>query len=237
MSSAVAEPSQNVLIERPRSPAVRLVPSPAASDPRDALRTDLGQRFSVLVVDDHELVLCGLRLMLATQQWVERCLSARDLAAAVTLAERYQPRLALVDVRLGDEGGQAICDALRQAAPDIRIVLMTSAERLTRQTVSSMGAACFVSKSSSAKDIVRSVRMAGLGMSIARPAPTPALLSARQHEVLELLGSGGTNGEIAQRLFLSAHTVKQHTSAVYRKLKVRNRAEAIRRAQSLGLLM
>jgi ATP/maltotriose-dependent transcriptional regulator MalT len=66
--------------------------------------------------------------------------------------------------------------------------------------------------------------------------PQEDLLSTRQREVLELLAAGDTNGEIAHKLFLSAHTVKQHTCAIYRKLQVRNRAEAISRAQGLGLL-
>jgi two-component system response regulator DesR len=66
-----------------------------------------------------------------------------------------------------------------------------------------------------------------------QPAP---LLSEREHEVLELIAGGSTNREIAERLFLSPHTVKEHTSALYRKLAARNRAEAVQRAQRIGLL-
>jgi two-component system response regulator DesR len=66
-----------------------------------------------------------------------------------------------------------------------------------------------------------------------QPAP---LLSDREREVLEEIAAGATNREIAERLFLSPHTVKEHTSAVYRKLGARNRAEAVRRAQRIGLL-
>jgi ATP/maltotriose-dependent transcriptional regulator MalT len=61
-------------------------------------------------------------------------------------------------------------------------------------------------------------------------------LSERERTVLELLAGGATNPEIADSLHLSKHTVKEHTSAVYRKLGVRNRTEAVRRAQRLGLL-
>ena len=60
-------------------------------------------------------------------------------------------------------------------------------------------------------------------------------LSPREREVLELIGAGATNREIAERLFLSPHTIKDHTTALYRKLGVRNRAEAARKAEQLGL--
>ena len=79
----------------------------------------------------------------------------------------------------------------------------------------------------------------GLGMTVftrsseARPANE---LSEREREVLDLIASGATNREIAERLFLSPHTIKEHTSSLYRKLGVRNRAEAVQKAQRLGLI-
>ena len=66
-----------------------------------------------------------------------------------------------------------------------------------------------------------------------QPAP---LLTDREREVLGLIAAGSTNREIAEQLYLSPHTVKEHTSAVYRKLQARNRAEAVQRAQRIGLL-
>jgi ATP/maltotriose-dependent transcriptional regulator MalT len=80
--------------------------------------------------------------------------------------------------------------------------------------------------------------MVGLGMTMFVPTseqPAP-LLSEREREVLDLVAAGSTNREIAQALFLSPHTVKEHTSALYRKLGARNRAEAVQRAQRVGLL-
>ena len=80
--------------------------------------------------------------------------------------------------------------------------------------------------------------MVGFGMTVFAPtAEQPApLLSEREREVLDLIAAGSTNREIAEQLFLSPHTVKEHTSAVYRKLRRRNRAEAVQRAQRVGLL-
>ncbi len=68
------------------------------------------------------------------------------------------------------------------------------------------------------------------------PTALPITLSGREREVLERIAGGATNREIAASLHLSPHTVKEHTSALYRKLEVRNRAEAVQRAQRIGLL-
>ncbi len=70
----------------------------------------------------------------------------------------------------------------------------------------------------------------------AEVAPSGPPLSGREREVLAIVARGATNREIAGALYLSPHTVKEHTSALYRKLGVRNRAEAVQRAQRLGLL-
>src|SRR5947207_2480464 len=82
-------------------------------------------------------------------------------------------------------------------------------------------------------DVVKAVRMVGLGMDVFTPGEDPgqATLSAREREVVGLIATGATNREIADRLFLSPHTIKEYTSSVYRKLGVRNRAEAVKRAQ------
>jgi two-component system response regulator DesR len=100
------------------------------------------------------------------------------------------------------------------------------------------GASGFVSKDWDAGEVARAVRMVGLGMTMFAPTsqqPAP-LMSEREREVLDLVAAGSTNREIAQALFLSPHTVKEHTSALYRKLGARNRAEAVQRAQRVGLL-
>jgi two-component system response regulator DesR len=95
-----------------------------------------------------------------------------------------------------------------------------------------------VSKDLEARDLAAAVRMVGLGMTMfARKAEQPQpLLSEREREVLDLIAAGSTNREIAEQLYLSPHTIKEHTSALYRKLGARNRAEAVQLAQRIGLL-
>ena len=192
----------------------------------------------VMVVDDHDVVHWGFRLMLGEQPWVERFLSARSGDEAVELARRYEPHVALVDLFLGTESGAEVCERLRAESPLTRVLLISGAGRISAAAARAAGASGFVSKDWDAGDVARAVRAVGSGGTVFEPAPdpvAPAALTEREREVLALMSSGATNREIASRLYLSPHTVKEHTSAIYRKLGVRNRAEAVQRAQRLGL--
>ncbi len=196
------------------------------------------RKLKILVVDDHDVVHWGFRLMLGEQPWVERFLSARSGDEAVDHARRYAPHVALVDLFLGAESGAEVCTRLREVSPSTSVLLISGAGRISATAARAAGASGFVSKDWDAGDVARAVRMVGLGMTVFEPQDEAAagLLTGREREVLDLIASGATNPEIAARLFLSPHTVKEHTGKLYRKLKVRNRAEAVQRAQRLGLL-
>jgi DNA-binding NarL/FixJ family response regulator len=197
-------------------------------------------RLRVLVVDDHDVVHWGFRLMLGELDWVERCLSARTGDEALGLTRRYAPDVALVDLFLGEESGPDVCERLRSERPDLRVLLISGAGRISATTARACGASGFVPKDWPAADIARAVRMVALGGALFEPPPAEGAggpqLTGREREVLEHVAAGATNREIAAELHLSPHTIKEHTSAVYRKLSVRNRAEAVQRAQRLGLL-
>jgi len=196
------------------------------------------RRLRVLIVDDHEVVHWGFRLMLGEQPWVERCLGARNAREAVALATRYEPHVALVDLFVGQESGPEISERLRALSPITNVLLISGAGRISPNAARAAGAAGFISKDWPAADIASAVRRVGLGMTVFRPheAPQGPPLTEREREVLEAIASGATNREIAGALFLSPHTVKEHTSSLYRKLAVRNRAEAVQKAQRLGLI-
>jgi len=199
----------------------------------------MSEALRILVVDDHDVVHWGFRLLLNEQPWVERCFSARTGDAAVALARRHRPDVALVDLFTGDQSGVDICANVREASPETQVLLISGAGQVSDQTARRAGAAGFVSKDLDASDVVKAVRMVGLGMTVFTPGNEPAQLglSAREREVLDLIAEGATNRQIGERLFLSPHTVKEHTSAVYRKLGVRNRAEAVQQAQRRWLLV
>ncbi len=196
------------------------------------------ERMTVLVVDDHDVVHWGFRLMLAQQPWVARCLSARSGLEALDLAGRYRPHVALVDLFVGTESGAEICAQLRAAEPQTRVLLFSGAGEISPHAARAAGASGFAYKHWPARRIASAVQLVGMGRTVfKREGQAGALgLTERERAVLERMASGSTNPEIAAALHLSPHTVKEYTSAVYRKLGVRNRTEAVQRAQRLGML-
>jgi two-component system response regulator DesR len=198
---------------------------------------DADIKLRVLIVDDHDVVHWGFRLMLGNQTWVERCISSRSAAEAYALAARYKPHVALVDLFIGEESGPEISAQLRERSPGTNILLISGAGRISPGAAKAAGASGFIPKDWGAADIARAVRMVGLGMTVFQPqVDVDAIpLSSREREVLDLIAGGSTNREIAAALHLSPHTIKEHTSSLYRKLGARNRAEAVQRARRLGL--
>jgi DNA-binding NarL/FixJ family response regulator len=195
-------------------------------------------RLRVLVVDDHDVVHWGMRLLLGSQPWVERCLAARSGAEALELTRRFEPNVALVDLFLAGESGADVCAAIRAQSPRTRVLFISGAGRMSPAAAKAAGASGFVSKDLEASELARAVQLVGSGQTLfptksTQPEP---LLTEREREVLELIAAGETNAEIAARLYLSPHTIKEHTSALYRKLGARNRAEAVQLAQRVGLL-
>lgn len=197
-----------------------------------------GPGFGLLVVDDHEVVHWGFRLLLERQAWVERCDGATDAAGALEIARNLRPDVALVDLMLGAESGAEVCSEIRSVSPATRVLLISGAGRITPGVARAAGASGFITKDWGAADVVKAVRMVALGSEVFSEdaAPGTVGLSQRELEVLGLVATGATNKEIAGELYLSPHTIKEHTSAIYRKLNVRNRAEAVRSAQAHGLL-
>ena len=173
-------------------------------------------RVRVLVVDDHDVVHWGFRV----------------------LTRAFKPHVALIDLFLGDDYGAELSRAVRELSPGTRVLLISGAGRMAPAAARAAGASGFISKDSDAREVVSAVRTVSFGLTtFPRKSDQPEpVLSEREREVLDLIAAGSTNKEIAKRLFLSPYTVKEHTSALYRKLGARNRADAVQRAQRIGLL-
>jgi DNA-binding NarL/FixJ family response regulator len=215
------------------------MPSDTAAPRREAQPEGIGRPLRLLVVDDHDVVHWGFRLMLGGQPWVERCLAARTGDEAVALARRYEPHVALVDLFVGDESGSEICERLLAAWPWVKVLFISGAGQISATAARACGASGFVPKDRPAPEILAAVKTVARGeMAFAAEAAPPRglRLTAREREVLELVATGRTNQQIAEELHLSRHTVKEHASRLFRKLEARNRAEAVQRAQRLGLL-
>jgi DNA-binding NarL/FixJ family response regulator len=196
-----------------------------------------GRSLRILIVDDHEIFQWGFRLMLGRQPWVERCLAAGSAAEAYRLNDRYEPHVAVIDLVVGEESGLDICRRLLALSPWLRVLLISGAGAISAATARAAGAAGFLAKDAAAEEIAQAVCRVAMGESVFRRASAPpAWLSERERQVLELIAGGATNREIGVALHLSRHTVKEHTSSLYRRLGVVNRVQAVRRAQELGLL-
>jgi DNA-binding NarL/FixJ family response regulator len=193
------------------------------------------KKLRVLVIDDHEVVQWGFRLMFAQLPWVERCVGARTGKQALELCAKFEPHVAMLDLFLQGESGVELCAKLRDQAPAPRVILMSGAGTIAARAARAAGAAAFISKERSAQEIAQVVRVVGEGGDYFECETEEPTLSERERQVLSYIAQGATNREIAKALFLSPHTVKEHTSAIYRKLGARNRAEAVRRSQELGL--
>jgi two-component system response regulator DesR len=193
----------------------------------------------VLVVDDQELTVAGLRAVLDREAWVDNCLGALSLESAWNIAQRHRPQIVLVNTTVGSRAGIELCRAFRDHMPYVKVVLMSSDGSVPVSTAQANGAVGFLPKQLPVASIVAAVRHVAEG---GRAFPARAMtsdsaqLSRREMDVLRHLVRGLSNPEVAVRLNLSRHTVKQHTSVVYRKLGVRNRAEAASRAHLLGLV-
>ena len=191
----------------------------------------------ILIVDDHAVVQWGFQILLGKQSWVERCVATSEPGEALEAAKRLAPDVALVDLFLGESSGAELCESIRAASPRTRVLLISGVGWISPQAAQAAGASGFISKDWSAEEVAGAVRMVAKGMTVfTRREDAPASpLTEREREVVELMASEATNREIADRLYLSPHTVKEYASSVYRKLGARNRAEAVRRAERLGL--
>ena len=191
----------------------------------------------VLLVDGRDVAQIGFREVLLAEPWVERLLGAEDAAQAVSVTRTLEPHVAVIGPDTPAQRALDLCVTLR-AEPDPPRVLLVTDEPISRRRARGAGADGAVPAGWHAREIAGAVRTVALGMSLfaaERESPSP-LLTGRELEVLELISSGATNREIAQRLTLSTNTIKDHTSALYRKINARGRADAVVRARELGLL-
>ena len=207
-----------------------------------------GEPIRLLLVDDHQMVLDGLRAMLRPHAAdVEVVAATTDPAEARRLVVDSRPDVALIDVRMRSMSGLELCAELLRLAPEVKVVLLTVYDDeqylyeglragakgyLTKQVVAEelLDHVCRVLDG----EIVVDPGLAGrVALSAARLDrgefwPGAALgLSQRESEVLELIVRGKSNKNIAEDLMLGDETIKTHVRSLYRKLGVTDRAQAV----------
>jgi len=210
----------------------------------------------VVLVDDHEMVLEGLKAMLARfagrVRVVGQAASAEEAQPVVTA---LSPDVVLCDVRLRGSSGLDLCRRLTESSPGCRVLLLSvyDDEQYLYQALRA-GAAGYLLKRVTGEELVRSLEQVHAGETVvdatmaARVASSAARLdsgefwpgarvglSQRESEVLGLIVAGLSNRAIASRLVIGEETVKSHTRAIYRKLGVGDRAGAVAAALREGL--
>lgn len=198
--------------------------------------------FSVLLVDDHQATLLGLRQVISQRSSrLEVVKLTGSGEEAVRYATSTPPDLACIDVGLiGKLDGFATCRALREASPQTEVVIYTAHRGggIVRQAQEA-GALGVVQKSDQFEEIVRALLNATRGLPYRSPGfqdDEVPLLSARQYEILRLLADGLSTDAIAAELGVSLETVRTHIKKLLEKLRARDRAHAVARALRLGLI-
>ena len=180
----------------------------------------------VIIADDHRLMREGTAALLAADPRIDVVGLASNGREAVELAARVEPDVALLDVGMPDVGGVEACAAIRARRPSIRVLMLTvSEDALDVRAALRVGAAGYLLKDMPPGELVDAVLGSESIVMASTDAPDDEL-SVREREVLELIGQGLRNREIAERLVVSEATVKTHVRHVLEKLRLRNRAEA-----------
>ena len=180
----------------------------------------------VIIADDHRLMREGTAALLAADPRIEVVGLASGGREAVELAGRLKPDVALLDVGMPDIGGVEACAAIRARVPEVHVLMLTvSEDALDVRAALRVGASGYLLKDMPPGALVEAV-LSGERVVMASSEVPDDELSVREREVLELIGQGLRNREIAERLIVSEATVKTHVRHVLEKLRLRNRAEA-----------
>ncbi|MFI7674879.1 response regulator [Actinophytocola sp. NPDC049390] len=197
----------------------------------------------VALVDDHEVVRRGLRDLLDGEPGIEVVTEAGGVEEALVRVGATLPDVVVVDVRLPDGDGVALCRTLRQLEPPPRCLVLTAFddERALMEAIMA-GASGYLLKQVRGQDLVDAVREVAAGRSLLDPVTTARVLdrmrreaaadelsalTERERAVLELMGEGLSNREIAERLFLAEKTVKNYVTSVLAKLGMERRTQAV----------
>lgn len=210
-------------------------------------------KIKILIADDHTVVREGTRQLLETQPDFEVIAEAADGEEAVRLTGQKKPDVAIIDVNMPKLDGIGATKKIKELYPQTAILILSAYD--DDQFVFSLlegGAAGYLLKSASSREIIDAVRAVFTGESVLSPAiarkvlnrfGTPVQvteekkrdpLTERELEVLKLATTGLSNQEIADKLFLSLRTVQAHLGHIFNKLEVGSRTEAIVRALKQG---
>lgn len=206
---------------------------------------DQPRAISVLVVDDHALLREGLRAVISTQDDIKIVGEADCGAEAIAAYARLKPDVVLMDLQMADMSGVEAIAAIRNEAPDARILVLTTysgdGRAIKALRAGAMGYLLKASLRNELLDAIRSIHHGGkhLDAAVATAIAMHVLdepLSEREVAVLELAAWGNSNKQIAARLYISEETVKGHMKLIFSKLGATDRTHAVTLAARRGLI-
>lgn len=209
------------------------------------------ERHTAMLVDDHDVVRAGIRMLLESQLPIDVVAEASSAEDALEVEIQGDPELIVTDLSMEGRRGAAVVEALRERYPSSKILVLSMVDNPAdvRGTLDA-GASGYLLKGAAVSDLPDAVRrvlageryvqpalgaiLAGQTSGVSTAADPLSVLTAREHEVLGLLALGHTNGEIGKLLHLSPRTVESHRASIQRKLRVRSRADLVRLASGSG---
>jgi DNA-binding NarL/FixJ family response regulator len=208
----------------------------------------------LMLADDHRMLREGLRRSM-TEEGFDIVGEAQDGVEAVELAERVLPDVILMDVSMPNCNGVEACRQVKQRIQGTRVVMLTMhADKEVLTDAIRAGASGYLVKDCSTDEIAEAVRMAAQGDTVLSPQLAKSMLdevrrldekaraedervvTKREEEVLQLIADGCSTPEVAERLYISQKTVKNHLASIYQKLDARDRTQAVLQAVRMGIV-
>lgn len=197
----------------------------------------------VFLVDDHEVVRQGLRVLLQSHERIEVVGEAGSAGSALLAIDKDPPDVMLLDVRLGDGTGIEVCREVRARHPHVRALMLTSfSDEQALFDAIMAGASGYLLKETRGTDLVDAVLRVAAGESLLDPAvtgrvlqrlrepdtedPRLARLTDQERRILSLVAEGRTNRSVAEEMHLAEKTVKNYMSSILSKLEMERRTEA-----------
>jgi DNA-binding NarL/FixJ family response regulator len=201
---------------------------------------------NVFIVDDHYMIIEGIRSLLQNEKSIEWAGHATNAASCLAFLQQQQPDVILMDINLPDKSGIDLCKEVKEKYPSVFIVgLSTFNQQSFIQKMMDSGASGYVLKNASQEELMEAIETVVKGkiflsdeatQSLQKKGNATIVLTRREKEVLELIAEGMTNNAIAQKLFISPATVDTHRKNLLAKLDAKNTASLVKIAMQLQLI-
>jgi DNA-binding NarL/FixJ family response regulator len=200
----------------------------------------------VFVVDDHYMVIEGIRSLLQDEKSIEWVGHAMNAGSCLSFLRNQQPDVILMDINLPDKNGIDLCLEVRNLYPSVLVIgLSTFNQQSFIQKLMQNGASGYVLKNATREELMEAITLVSkgktylsfeVGKGLKKTKSDTVILTRREKEVLELISEGMTNNEIASKLFVSATTIDTHRKNLLAKFNVKNTASLIKIAVQMQLI-